>query len=358
MLELVHVFPLVQKDLAVGVVDDGLLHNRGADDVVHLLGHHNGLTEIFPDGLEQILDIAAHVGGHKGFPTLLYQYYLADSFQTAHLGDEGLHDDQRHHRQQHLVAADVVQLEHDEPPVCQVQFPVGVQQEVVVATLVERLQHVQETVDVEILLAYLLFRYHPAVVTVHELVEAVEVRPCLPIPGNFTDIGVHRSRERHLFRTFRCLVLPFPQGQYQSLDALALFHIELSGIGVERVEGYRIVLLIRDVDAVPAACAVVDHPAQPLIAVARVHQQDMRSLLVIVAHQMVGEKGLAAAAWSQDKFVAVGDDAPFHRKVGNVHVHRNAVLPVRHADAERTGRTSVIGLPGKEADRLLQERVE
>ena len=34
---------------------------------------------------------------------------------------------------------------------------------------------------------------------------------------------------------------------------------------------------------------------------------------------MVGEKGLAAAAWSQDKFVAVGDDAPFHRKVGNVH---------------------------------------
>ncbi len=78
---------------------------------------------------------------------------------------------------QHLVAADVVQLEHDEPPVCQVQFPVGVQQEVVVATLVERLQHVQEAVDVEILLAYLLFRYHPAVVAVNELVEAVEVRP-------------------------------------------------------------------------------------------------------------------------------------------------------------------------------------
>ena len=45
MLKLVHVFPLVQKDLAVGVVDDGLLHNRGADDVVHLLGHHHGLTE-------------------------------------------------------------------------------------------------------------------------------------------------------------------------------------------------------------------------------------------------------------------------------------------------------------------------
>ena len=50
------------------------------------------------------------VGGHKGFPTFLDQYHLADSFQTAHLGDEVLHDDQRHHRQQHLVAADVVQL--------------------------------------------------------------------------------------------------------------------------------------------------------------------------------------------------------------------------------------------------------
>ena len=35
MLELVHVFPLVQQYLAVGVVDDGLLHNRGRDDVVH-----------------------------------------------------------------------------------------------------------------------------------------------------------------------------------------------------------------------------------------------------------------------------------------------------------------------------------
>ena len=84
----------------------------------------------------------------------------------------------------------------------------------------------------------------------------------------------------------------------------------------------------------------------------------MRALLVIVAHQMVGKKGLAAAAWPQDKFVAVGDDAALHRKVGNIHMHRDAVLPVRHADTERAGRVPVIGLPGKEADRLLQKGVE
>ena len=73
---------------------------------------------------------------------------------------------------------------------------------------------------------------------------------------------------------------------------------------------------------------------------------------------MVGKKGLAAAAWPQDKFVAVGDGAALHRKVGNVHMHRDAVLPVRHADTERAGRVPVIGLPGKEADRLLQKGVE
>ena len=39
VLELVHVFSLVKQDFTVGIVDDGLLHDRGTDDVIHLLGY-------------------------------------------------------------------------------------------------------------------------------------------------------------------------------------------------------------------------------------------------------------------------------------------------------------------------------
>ena len=49
-VKLVHVLFLVQKDLAVRVSDDSLLHDGGRDDVVHLLRDDNRLAEIFPDG--------------------------------------------------------------------------------------------------------------------------------------------------------------------------------------------------------------------------------------------------------------------------------------------------------------------
>lgn len=34
----------------------------------------------------------------------------------------------------------------------------------------------------------------------------------------------------------------------------------------------------------------MDHPAQPLVAVSSVHQQDMRSLFVVLADKVVGKK--------------------------------------------------------------------
>ena len=40
MVELVHVFPLVKENLAVTVVDDSFLHDRGTDNVIHFLGDH------------------------------------------------------------------------------------------------------------------------------------------------------------------------------------------------------------------------------------------------------------------------------------------------------------------------------
>ena len=123
MFELVHIFTLVKQYLAVRVVDDRLLDNIRGDDVVHLLRHYHGLTEILSDGFKEILDVFTHVGGHQGFPTFLNQYHLADSPELSHLGNKGFHDNKRNHRKQDLVGGDVVQFKDYEPFVRQVQFP-------------------------------------------------------------------------------------------------------------------------------------------------------------------------------------------------------------------------------------------
>ena len=102
----------------------------------------------------------------------------------------------------------------------------------------------------------------------------------------------------------------------------------------------------------------MDEPAQPLVAVSRVHQQDVRALLVIVAHEMVGEEGLAAARRPQDEFVAVGRDAPLHRLVRDIQMDGPAAEPVRHLDAEGREGGGMVRLPDEEACRLFDERVE
>ena len=63
---------MVKQDFTVGIVDDGLLHDRGTDDVIHLLGYHYGLAEILSDRLEKVFDVLTHIGGHQGLPTFLY----------------------------------------------------------------------------------------------------------------------------------------------------------------------------------------------------------------------------------------------------------------------------------------------
>ena len=52
LVELVDILPLVKKDLAVAVVDDGSLDNGRRNDVLHFLSDHHSLAEELPDGLE------------------------------------------------------------------------------------------------------------------------------------------------------------------------------------------------------------------------------------------------------------------------------------------------------------------
>ena len=199
---------------------------------------------------------------------------------------------------------------------------------------------------------------HTAVVITDKFIEAVKIRPGRPVIRNPADIGIHRTGQSHLLRTLRGFVLPFPEGQNQRLDALPFFNVKLSGIRIERIKSYRIILLIRYIDTVLTVCPVMDHAAQSLIAVARVHQQDMRALFIILSNQVVGKKGFAAAAGAENKLVAVGDDTAFHRQVADVHMQGDAVPAVSHTDAERAGRTPVIGFSRKEADGLFQKGVE
>ena len=98
-VEFGHVLTLVQENLAVGVVDDRLLDNRRGDDVIDLLRHDHRLAEILADGFVQVPDVFAHIGRSKGFPALFDKDHLAHAFEPAHLGNERLHDDERHDRQ-------------------------------------------------------------------------------------------------------------------------------------------------------------------------------------------------------------------------------------------------------------------
>ena len=105
-------------------------------------------------------------------------------------------------------------------------------------------------------------------------------------------------------------------------------------------------------------CLAPDHFAQSLIRVSGIHKDNVRSLFIILPDKMVHEERLAAAARSQHELVAVGRDAAFHRKVGNVDVQRLSRQTVHHLYAERRKRAAVVGLFRKEAYRLFGEGVE
>ena len=62
-------------------------------------------------------------------PCLLHNQLLAHALQSAHLVDEGFHDDDGHHGEQLTVLLDAVNLEDDEPLAEQVDVLRGVEQD-------------------------------------------------------------------------------------------------------------------------------------------------------------------------------------------------------------------------------------
>ena len=125
-------------------------------------------------------------------PSLFQEYHLADALQSSHLVDEGLHNDDGHYREEYFVVLDVIQLEDDKPLVQEVQLLVGVQEEIILATLVVRLQDIEESPHIEVFLACtLLFKYLLILVT-DKLIEGIEGGFYAAVPADFLQKEIDR----------------------------------------------------------------------------------------------------------------------------------------------------------------------
>ena len=76
------------------------------------------------------------------------------------------------------------------------------------------------------------------------------------------------------------------------------------------------------------------HLAQALIAVSRVHQDNVGILFPVLPQEVVGEERLSRTRRTQDELVAVRGDAFLHRQVGDIEMNGLAAA-VSHLDAER-----------------------
>ena len=253
---------------------------------------------------------------------------------------------------------DVVQLKDNEAFMQQIQLLVGVQQIVILATLVIGFKHVQEVVYVKILFPDVLLFKLSAVIIPDKLVERVEAGRYRPVARDTFDIGTYRIGQRHFFRPLGGFIIPLPQGEYKGLDTLFLLYVEYPVLDIERVERYRVLVGVGEINPVLAVRAVVDKLGQPQVAVTRIYQQHVRALLVILAHHVVGEERLPATARPKYELVAVGGDAFLHGQIRYVDVQRATAYPVHHFDTERRKRTLVVRFFHEQAESLPQERVE
>ncbi len=153
----------------------------------------------------------------------------------------------------------------------QIQLLVGVQQIVILAILVIWFKHVQEIVDVEILFPDILLFKLSAVIIPYKLVERVEAGRYRPVTRDTFDIGTYRIGQRHFFRPLGGFIVPLPQGEDKRLDALFLLDVEYPVLDIERVERYRALVGVGEINPVLAVRAVVDKLGQPQVAVTRIY---------------------------------------------------------------------------------------
>ena len=207
-----------------------------------------------------------------------------------------------------------INFEDDKACIQEVELLVRVQQVVVFATFVVRLQHVEKIGQVKILFPDLFLTEQCRIVGGEVLVKAVERGYDTIVRLDTLDKERHGIGKGDLLRTGGRLVILLPKGQQQCLDALALLNVEHLIRRVEWIEADGTFVRVGEIDPVLALCLVAYHLAQALIAVSRVHQDDMGVLLPVLPQEVVGEERLATARRTQDEFVSVRGDAFLHRQ--------------------------------------------
>ena len=91
------------------------------------------------------------------------------------------------------------------------------------------------------------------------------------------------------------VILRFPEREKQRLDAVLFLDIENPVVREKRIKGDWLFLGIGVIDAILAVGTVMNKVTETFVGVAGVNQQHMGALLIILAHQVIGEERFAGA---------------------------------------------------------------
>ena len=89
-----------------------------------------------------------------------------------------------------------------------------------------------------------------------------------------------------------------------------------------------------------------------------IHQHNMRSLLVIASHHMIGKKGLSAARRSQYKLIAISADSHLNGLIADINMNRFSCQSVSQPNTAGTQRRFISRFHIQKAYRLFRKGVE
>jgi hypothetical protein len=122
--------------------------------------------------------------------------------------------------------------------------------------------------------------YYDALKAVHDVVKGgIKVKKSIELVAEISEIYVRNYQNM--------LADPnYTPDEYKGLDALFLLYVEYPVLDIERVERYRVLVGVGEINPVLAVRAVVDKLGQPQVTVTRIYQQHVRPLLVILTHHV------------------------------------------------------------------------
>ena len=158
----------------------------------------------------------------------------------------------------------------------------------------------EQVVDIEILERHLDFSFlHLLAIDISEVfIEGIEARRYTMVCTDAFNVSIHSRTQLTRFRLGQRFIGTLPQRKQQRADTFSLFHIKDIIIGVEGIEGNGAFIGVSEVDAIRSLGLSVNEFAEPLITIARIHQEHVRPLFVVLTHHVVGEEGFSTARWT------------------------------------------------------------